>query len=280
MAKTSTRSGVLLVVVMMTLSAAVASAKKNEVKDRINHAVDDATKAIKATKQQKQQVKAAMQEVVTASVESVGPKMGTLPELEPLLHLFVQPTLDVAAMDKIRTDRDEKDGKVATALVHAFLGIHAALDHAARERLMAYETKRNAGKALSGFKKTLLVGVAKAYIDQILDEIGCSEDEKAAARVVRDHLFDAAFDAYGDPDAQYATVGGIFVPDEVDQPALDRFRDERESKVKALTQAIEQALVDLHAALTPEHRVHLAQIIHDRTTERAGAAHLGADAFQ
>jgi uncharacterized membrane protein len=277
---TGTRRGALMIVVMTLLTVSAASAKKHELRDRINHAVDEAMKAIKATKPQRQQVKLAMQEVVTASEESFGPKPGTLPELDPLLRLFVQPTLDVSALDRIRDARDAKDTKVATSLVHALVGVHAALDHAARERLMTYEQKRSQGRALKEFQKTLIVGIAKAYIDQILDEAGCDDDEKAAARVVRDHLFDAAFDAYGDPDAQYATVGAIFIPDAVDRPALDRFRDEREGKVKALTQAVEQALVDLHKALAPAHRVRLAQLIHDRTTPRSGVQRLGADAFQ
>ena len=267
------------VVSLLVLLGGAASAKKSEVQAQLNRSVDDAMKAIQANKTQKQQVKAAMQQVAAAGEVALGPKRGQLPEVDVLLRLFMQPTLDVAALDRVRAERDQKDAKMADALENAFVGVHAALDKPAREKLMAYEVKKSQGRALRGFQKKLAIVAINAYIEQLLDESGCIDDEKAKARAVRDRLMDAAFAAYGDPDEQYAQIGTIFVPDALDKAALDRFRNEREEKLKVLTQAVEQALIELHAALEPAHRVRLAEIIHERMNPRK-VEKLGADAFQ
>jgi len=269
----------LVFVSVLVLAGGVASAKKSEVQTQVTHSVDDAMKAIKANKTQKNQVKAAMQEVASAGEAALGPKRGQLPEADALLRLFMQPTIDVAALDRIRAERDAKDAKMADALENAFVGVHAALDKPAREKLMEYEIKKSQGRALRGFQKKLAIVAINAYLDLLLDEAGCTDDEKTKAHAVRDKLLDAGFAAYGDPDQQYAEINTIFVPDALDKAALDRFRNEREDKLKAFTHAVEQSLIELHDALEPAHRVRLAEIIHERLNPRK-VEKLGADAFQ
>lgn len=255
-----------LVALLIAALPGVALAKKRPRKDGIHKLVDDGAKAVKASKAQKQEAHASVQDVVRSVEEAFGPMTGSLPEQPQVYALFVAPAVERQQLDAIRARRDALDGKVADTLVVAFLRIHHILDAKQREKLVDWSRQKLLGKKQKNLlKQKLVAGVLGLVVEGVLEQIGAAEPERVVVRQVRDRVLASVTAARGDYVEMCDQLGAIFTAPDVDKVALDGFRQQHEHDVSALLVVLEQAFLDLHAGLTLEHRVKLVALVQNQS---------------
>lgn len=89
------------------------------------------------------------------------------------------------------------------------------------------------------------------FLDCVLDELGADEGQRSQVRSIREKLFDGLRGLRGARKELLSKVLDRMAQDELDAAALDAATEELLGKARA---QVRQALVDLHAALTPEQR--------------------------
>ncbi|MEO6950745.1 MAG: hypothetical protein ABI321_02950 [Polyangia bacterium] len=255
-----------LVALLLAALPTFALAKKKPRKDGIHKLVDDGAKAVKASKAQKLEAHASEQDVIRSIEDAFGPMTGSLPEQNQVYALFVAPTVDRATLDAIRARRDALDGKVADSLVVAFQRIHHILDAKQRATLVDWARQKLLGKKQKNLlKQKLMTGVINLVVEGVMEQIGAAEPERVVVRQVRDQVLDAVKTARGDHVEMCDQLGAIFTAPEVDKVALEQFRQQHEHDVQALLVVLEQAFLDLHAGLTPEHRGKLVALVQNQS---------------
>ena len=89
------------------------------------------------------------------------------------------------------------------------------------------------------------------FLDRVLDELGADDKQRTQVRSIREKLFDGLRGLRGARQELLAKVLDRMAQDELDAAALDAATDELIGKARA---QVRQALVDLHATLTPDQR--------------------------
>jgi Spy/CpxP family protein refolding chaperone len=89
------------------------------------------------------------------------------------------------------------------------------------------------------------------FLDRALDELGADDKQRTQVRSIREKLFDGLRGLRGARQELVSKVLDRMAQDELDAAALDAATDELIGKARA---QVRQALVDLHATLTPEQR--------------------------
>ncbi len=89
------------------------------------------------------------------------------------------------------------------------------------------------------------------FLDRVLDELGADDKQRTQVRSIRERLFDGLRGLRGARKELLSNVLDRMAQDELDAAALDAATDELIGKARA---QVRQALVDLHATLTPEQR--------------------------
>lgn len=264
-----------LVAFLVTLLLAVlpthALAKKRPRKDGINRLVDEGAKAVKASKAQKQDAHASVQDVIKGVETAFGPMTGSLPEQAQVYALFVAPAVQRQTLDSLRARRDALDAQVADGLVTAFVRIHHILDPQQRAKLVDWSRAKLLGKKQKSLlKQKLVAGVLSLIVEGVLEQIGASPPERVITRQVRDRVVGALATARGDHVEMCDQLGAVFTALEVDRAALDLFRNAHEHDVSALLVVLEQAFLDLHVGLTQEHRAKIVALLQNQSLSTSG----------
>lgn len=108
---------------------------------------------------------------------------------------------------------------------------------------------------------------ASAKIDEVLDDLDVTKEQRAAIYASRDKLFVALEDAKPDRAEKFDQVTALFQKDDLDLRDVERLSLEHREKITKLEDAVTDAIVELHATLTPEQRKELvgkAKKLHDR----------------
>jgi Spy/CpxP family protein refolding chaperone len=89
------------------------------------------------------------------------------------------------------------------------------------------------------------------FLDRALDELGANDSQRTQVRSIREKLFDGLRGLRGARRELLSNVLDRMAQDELEAEALDAATEELIGKARA---QVRQALVDLHATLTPEQR--------------------------
>jgi uncharacterized membrane protein len=105
-----------------------------------------------------------------------------------------------------------------------------------------------------GGRHGMMKRVVAAAVDEALDEARVSPEQRLTVHAARDRVF-AAFEEHR------ASRGGrleealtLFEADQVDPARLDAMRQQAEEDHRRMREAVTQAVLEIHATLTPEQR--------------------------
>jgi Spy/CpxP family protein refolding chaperone len=108
---------------------------------------------------------------------------------------------------------------------------------------------------------------ASAKIDEVLDELKVTDDQRKQIYVSRDKLFTALEDARPDHDAKFKEITALFEKDELDLREVESLKAEHRDRIQKVEEAVTQAIVEVHSTLTPDQRKQLvakAKKFHER----------------
>ena len=108
---------------------------------------------------------------------------------------------------------------------------------------------------------------ASAKIDEVLDDLKVTDDQRKQIYVSRDKLFDALEEAKPDRKAKMDKVTELFAKDDLDIRDVEALKNEHREKMVKVEEAVSQAIIEVHATLNPEQRKELVAKVkkfHDR----------------
>lgn len=108
---------------------------------------------------------------------------------------------------------------------------------------------------------------ANAKIDEVLDDLRVTDDQRKQIYASRDKLFTALEDAKPDRAEKFDQITALFQKDDLDLREVEALKTEHREKITKIEEAVTQAIVELHSTLTPDQRKQLvskAQKLHDR----------------
>jgi Spy/CpxP family protein refolding chaperone len=260
------------------LVAPVSARAEDYLAARLGGEMDQALKAAKASRAQRTRVKASFAEAVATARAAYGDGQ-SFPELDELLAIFARDRIDEPAVTALKTRRAERQKVLADVLQRAFHDLHAALTPEQRGRVAAWAQARVDGKRMRRFKQLLIDGLLRVQVADLLERIGATEPERAAANTARDQVLAAVHDAQARQPAAVAELGAIFQRDAIDEAQLARFRATQEELLRSLSGTFEAALRQVHAGLGREHRMRLVEIMQARRARRARPASSGEVGF-
>jgi hypothetical protein len=118
-------------------------------------------------------------------------------------------------------------------------------------------------------------GFITIVIEDLLEQLNASQAERDAAHRARDTVVGAIRQAQTSLQASIEQLSSLFRGETIDKAALASLRADKEGQVRAVTTACEQALTELHAAFTPEHRLKLVELV--RARRAASPTHSNPD---
>jgi hypothetical protein len=259
----STLRAVIIVGVLVAVSlVAHAFGRHKDMRQRIGQHVNQALDAVKATPAQRNSVQAAVQEVIRTAEDAFGGS--GMPDLDQIIDQFSRPRLDGRAIEAIKGRRDARHKKLADALTQAFYDVHDALTAQQRQQLVDYARGRAEGRHMKRFKQTLMEGFINAQVEDVLEQLGANEAERKVVHDARDEVLAAIQKAHATKQASIEELANLFRGDTVDKTGVERFRTDKEAQLKAVQDAVEHAITQIHAGLTPEHRQKLVELVRAR----------------
>lgn len=108
---------------------------------------------------------------------------------------------------------------------------------------------------------------ASAKLDEVLEDLKVTNDQRTAIYASRDKLFVALEAAKPDRSEKFDQITELFQKDELDLRDVESLKLEHRAKITSVEDAVSDAIVELHATLTPEQRKQLvakAKKFHDR----------------
>lgn len=98
---------------------------------------------------------------------------------------------------------------------------------------------------------------AAAKIDEVLDELRVTEEQRASIHATRDRLFAALEEARPDREVRFEELKALFQEDDLDLREVEALKAAHRDRMRKLEEAVSQAFVEVHATLTPEQRKQL-----------------------
>ena len=108
---------------------------------------------------------------------------------------------------------------------------------------------------------------ASAKIDEVLEDLKVTDDQRKQIYASRDKLFTALEDAKPDREAKFDQITALFEKDELDLREVESLKQEHRDRIQKVEEAVTQAIVEVHSTLTPDQRKQLvakAKKFHDR----------------
>ena len=103
--------------------------------------------------------------------------------------------------------------------------------------------------------------VATAIVDDALDAVKATPEQRAVARAARDRVLAAVEEHQKGRGARMDEALALFEGDALDAARVATFRRSVEDEHTKIADAVSQALVDVHQALTPAQRKQLADYV-------------------
>jgi len=144
----------------------------------------------------------------------------------------------------------------ATALAFTGHGARFALHHA--------------GWHHGGMRHSIMQRVAAAIVDDALDAIQATPEQRATARAARDRVLAAVAQHRQGHGARIDDAVALFEADALDPARVAAFRRSVEDEHRQIADAVSQALADVHRVLTPAQRKQLADYVRRHRAHGAG----------
>jgi hypothetical protein len=251
----------------LTVRGALAFGHRKDVRAKIGQSVKQALDAVKASPAQRNQIQAAIDQVARTAEEAFGGAQG-MPDFDELLDAFSRSRLDPRAIDALKLKRETRQKKLADALTQAFYDVHDALTRDQRSQLTDYARGRVEGRHMHAFKQKLIDGFVNATVEDLLEQLAADEHERQVVHGARDEVLAAIHAAQDTKQASLDQLTALFRGDALDRAGVARFRAEKEAQVRAIADAVEHALTQVHDGLSADHRTKLVELMRARR-ERA-----------
>jgi Spy/CpxP family protein refolding chaperone len=248
----------VLVVALVAGGAALASGHMHEgfIKRRVTRHIDAALDAVGASSAQRDAVHAARDHVFATIDENHKAERG---DLDAALTLWQADRIDPAALAALRTRHQAVAKKTGDAIVQALSDAHDALTPAQRQKLAAY-LHANQPPKMDG-AKPFMKHMMKERVDDMLDEIHASADQRAKVTAAVEHAFDVVGANMTDHAAHFDEAVGLFTADTIDRSKLAALQADRQARMNKTADAIVQALGDIHDALDAGQRKQVADFV-------------------
>ncbi|MCI0547170.1 MAG: periplasmic heavy metal sensor [Candidatus Rokubacteria bacterium] len=112
-----------------------------------------------------------------------------------------------------------------------------------------------------GGRPALMKRMVTAVIDDALDEARVTPGQRASIYAARDRVLETFEQRRSTRTARIEELLRLFEADQLDAARTDALRAQAEAAHQALVQAIEQAIVEVHAVLDPAQRKALADYV-------------------
>lgn len=113
------------------------------------------------------------------------------------------------------------------------------------------------GWGRGGFSAEDRKKMMSAHIDEVLDELDVTDDQRKQLHSTRDKLFAAFEENRPGRGEKLEKITALFEKDTLDVRELDALKAEHRDKMQKMEEAVSQAIVEVHATLTPEQRKEL-----------------------
>jgi Spy/CpxP family protein refolding chaperone len=104
-----------------------------------------------------------------------------------------------------------------------------------------------------------MAAFVSARVDDLLDDVDATPDQRTKIHGIADRMLEAAKQAHAGHDADRAAVLAQWKADQVDRQALHALVDQRVDALRALAHQAVDAGADAHDVLTPAQREKLAK---------------------
>jgi hypothetical protein len=264
-----------LAALLMFAGPADALASKRVGRARIGRELTHALDAAKATSAQRKQVEGIVEEVERRAEAMMNGKA----DIDTLIDIFAQDRIDDHAVEVIKTRRETSTHKLADALTQAFCEVHDALSRDQRQQVVDYARGKAEGKNMRSFKAKLVSGLVSAQIEDTLDQLVATDEERKVAHAARDEVLAAVTELQAHQESSVAQLSSLFSSEKVDKAAINRFQTEKEADLRTLTNVIQHAIVSLHDTLSPAHRQKLVEIVRARRAHQVPHANDPEEGF-
>jgi Spy/CpxP family protein refolding chaperone len=122
-----------------------------------------------------------------------------------------------------------------------------------------------------GGRPAIMKRIATAMIDDALDAAQVTAEQRTAIYAARDRAFAAVEALRNNRGARMEEMLALFEADTIDPAQVEALRSARESEHRQVADAISQAVIDVHAVLTPAQRRALTDYVREHHHRR----HLG-----
>jgi Spy/CpxP family protein refolding chaperone len=115
--------------------------------------------------------------------------------------------------------------------------------------------------AHAGGRPAIMRRVVSATIDDVLDEAKATQDQRRTIYAARDRVFAAVDAARVDRRAHFEEALSLFEADRPDPARIDALHATGEAARQRIRDAVHEALVEAHDALTPAQRKVVADYV-------------------
>ncbi len=248
----------VLVLALAAGGAALASGHMHDgfVKRRITRHIDAALDAVGANAAQRDAVHAARDHVFATIEENHRAEKG---DLDAALGLWQADRLDPAAIATLRAHHVAAAKKTGDAVVQALSDAHDALTSAQRAKLADF-LRANRPPQMDG-AKPFMKHMVKEHVDDMLDQIHATADQRAKVTAAVERAFTAIGDGMSDHAAHFDDAIAVFTADQIDQAKIASLQAERQQKMQAIGDTIVQSLTDIHDVLDAGQRKQVADFV-------------------
>jgi Spy/CpxP family protein refolding chaperone len=115
-----------------------------------------------------------------------------------------------------------------------------------------------------GARHAIIKRVVAAEIDEALDRVNATPEQRASVHASRDRAFTALEDHVRARHARFDEVLKLFEADTIDAGRVEAFRRQAEAEHRQVGDAITLALTEIHDVLTPDQRRAVTEYIRSR----------------
>ena len=248
----------VVVIALVVGGAALASDHMHGdfMKRRVTRHIDDALDAVGANAAQRSAVHAARDHVFATMEETHAAERGDLGEV---LTLWQADRIDTAALSSLRARHQAAAKKTGDAIVQALSDAHDALTAAQRQQLATWLRAHQPPK-MDG-ARPFVKHMVKERVDDMLDEIHATADQRAKVTASVERAFDAVSAGFVNHTTHFDEAITIFTADNIDRGKVAALAAERQTRMDKSADVIVQALSEIHDALDAGQRKQVADFI-------------------
>ncbi len=223
---------------------------------RVTRHIDAALDAVGASAAQRDAVHAARDQVFATIADT---RRAEQADLETALSLWQSDRLDPAVVATLRAHHQAAAKKTGDAVVQALSDTHDALTATQRQALADY-LRSHRPPHMDG-ARPFVKHMMSEHIDDLLDQIHATPDQRAKVTAAVDRAFTAIADEMGGHMAHFDDAIAVFTADKIDQAKLAAMQAQRQAQMQKAGDAVVQALTDVHDALDAGQRKQVADFV-------------------